>query len=173
MPVYTLTVPCFSQMLKSLTAMLAKGEQHARELGCDPQNLLDARLAPDMHNLAMQVRFACTQARESVQRLTAQPLTSRDTPRTMAEAHLLIEQTLHALSSAERNRIDEGAGQGVSIELQNGMAFDMSGAEYVLNWAIPQFYFHLTTAYNILRHNGVLLGKGDFVQHMVAYARKQ
>ena len=60
----------------------------------------------------------------------------------------------------------------IAIELPNGMAFDMTGSEYAVNWATPQFYFHLVTAYNILRHNGVPLGKVDYVQHMFAYLRK-
>ncbi|EJZ57967.1 hypothetical protein I1A_002292 [Pseudomonas fluorescens R124] len=60
----------------------------------------------------------------------------------------------------------------ISIELPKGIAFDMSGSEFAVDWAMPQFYFHLITAYNILRHNGVPLGKADYVQHMFAYLRK-
>ena len=68
--------------------------------------------------------------------------------------------------------MDEGAERQLSIELANGSAFDMTGNEYAVNWVIPQFYFHLVTAYDILRHNGVPLGKADYVQHMFGYLRQ-
>lgn len=173
MSIHAVTVPCFAQMLRSLMGLLSKGEDRARELGFDPQHLLASRLAPDMHTLAEQVRFACTQALETVQRLTRQPLSSLETPASMDEAKALIERTLQSLASADRERMESCAGEIVSIELPNGMAFDMTGSEYTVNWATPQFYFHLVTAYNILRHNGVPLGKADYVQHMFAYLRPQ
>lgn len=172
MSIYSVTVPCFAQMLRSLMSFLLKGEDCARELGYDPQTLLDARLAPDMHSLARQVQYACTQAEEAVRRLTQQPLRSLDTPANLGEAKALIEQTLAVLASVDRAQVDEGAERQIAIELPNGMTFDMTGNEYAVNWVTPQFYFHLVTAYNILRHNGVPLGKADYVQHMFAYLRQ-
>jgi hypothetical protein len=172
MSIYAITVPCFAQMLRSLQGLLSKGEAHASELAYDSQNLLDARLAPDMHTLATQIRFACTQAQESVQRLTHQPLPVLSTPVTLSETHGLIEQTLQALALADRELIDSSE-RVVSIELPDGAIFDMTAHEYAVNWAIPQFYFHLMTAYNILRHNGVPLGKADYVPHMFAFVRAQ
>ncbi|WP_409335665.1 DUF1993 family protein [Janthinobacterium sp. K2Li3] len=68
--------------------------------------------------------------------------------------------------------MDDGAERQVSITLADGLVFDMTGQEYAVNWATPQFYFHLVTAYNILRHNGVPLGKAEYVQHMFAYLRQ-
>jgi hypothetical protein len=159
-------------MLRSLKGLLSKGEAHAGELGYDPRNLLSARLAPDMHTLATQIRFVCTQAQESVQRLTHQPLPVLSTPATLSEARGLIEQTLQALASADRELIDSSE-RAISIELPDGTIFDMTAYEYAVNWAIPQFYFHLMTAYNILRHNGVPLGKADYVPHMFAFVRTQ
>ena len=172
MSVYTGTIPCFAQMLRALLSLLSKGEATALERGYDPQTLLDARLAPDMHDLARQVQYACTQAQEAVQRLTQQPVRTLTPPENVATAKALIERTLIILDSVDRAQIEEGAGRKIAIELPNGMAFDMTGSEYAVNWAIPQFYFHLVTAYNILRHNGVPLGKADYVQHMFAYLRK-
>lgn len=172
MSIYATTVPCFAQMLRSLQGLLSKGEAHASELAYDSQNLLDARLAPDMHTLATQIRFACTQAQESVQRLTHQPLPVLSTPVTLSETHGLIEQTLQALALADRELIDSSE-RVVSIELPDSVIFDMTAHEYAVNWAIPQFYFHLMTAYNILRHNGVPLGKADYVPHMFAFVRAQ
>ncbi|AKQ64739.1 hypothetical protein A176_001651 [Myxococcus hansupus] len=172
MSLYEMTVPCFTQMLRSLQGFLKKGEARAQEVGFDPKNLLQSRLAPDMHNLASQVYFTCTQAQEAVLRLGRQPLSKADTPTDMEQAHALIEQTLHLLASTDRAQMEEAAQRPLAIELANGMAFDMTGSEYALNWVIPQFYFHLTTAYSILRHNGVPLGKADYVAHMLAYLRK-
>ncbi len=173
MSVYSVTIPCFAQMLRALSSLLSKGEASALERGYDPQILLGARLAPDMHDLARQIQYACTQAQEAVQRLTQQPVRSLTPPENWAAAKALIERTLAVLDSADRAQIEEGAERKIAIELPNGMAFDMTGSEYaVVTWATPQFYFHLITAYNILRHNGVPLGKADYVQHMFAYLRK-
>lgn len=171
MSVYAITIPCFAQMLRSLDTLLNKGEAHAQALDFDPQNLLDARLAPDMHTLARQVEFSCTQAQEAVCRLTRQALPRLATPANLAAARALIAATLAILAAADRALVDAGAQQTVSITLADGLSFDMTGHEYAVNWATPQFYFHLVTAYNILRHNGVPLGKAEYVQHMFAYAR--
>ncbi|WP_218963617.1 DUF1993 family protein [Janthinobacterium sp. BJB304] len=125
-----------------------------------------------MHTLARQVEFTCTQAQEAVCRLTRQALPQVATPASMTEAKALIAHTLDLLAAADRTAIDNSAQQQVSITLAGGLSFDMTGLEYALNWATPQFYFHLVTAYNILRHNGVPLGKAEYVQHMFAYARQ-
>ena len=172
MSVNAITIACFAQMLRSLTTLLTKGEERAQALEFEVQNLLDARLAPDMHTLARQVEFTCTQAQEAVCRLTQQALPQLATPANMRQAKALIEDTLAMLASADRAVIDAGAERQVSITLADGLSFDMTGQEYALNWATPQFYFHLVTAYNILRHNGVPLGKAEYVQHMFAYARQ-
>ncbi|MGK5065402.1 DUF1993 family protein [Janthinobacterium sp. LB3P112] len=117
------------------------------------------------------MEFTCTQAQEAVSRLTRQALPQLATPASMQEAKALIEDTLTMLAAADRAAIDAGAEQQVSITVAGGLSFDMTGLEYAVNWATPQFYFHLVTAYNILRHNGVPLGKAEYVQHMFAYAR--
>ncbi|MBV4455466.1 MULTISPECIES: DUF1993 domain-containing protein [Pseudomonas] len=172
MLIYAATIPCFSQMLNTLKGLLAKGNEHASALGYDPQNLLDSRLAPDMHHLATQVRFACTQAQDAVSRLSGQPASALETPASMDEAIALIDKTLQALVGADRELIEERADVLIVIELPGGIVFEMTGNEYAVNWATPQFYFHLMTAYSILRHNGVPLGKADYVPHMFAYLRK-
>lgn len=163
MSIHAVTVTCFAQMLHTLETLLAKGEEHARGLGFDPQNLLDARLAPDMYDLAAQVRFTCTQAREAVERLSGQSVSTLPTPANMAEAKALIRQTVAFLADADGRLIDDSGARAVAIELPNAIAFDMTGEEYARNWATPQFYFHLVTAYNILRHNGIEIGKRDYM----------
>jgi hypothetical protein len=171
MSLYAITIPCFAQMLQSLLTLLNKGEEHAQARGFDAHKLLDARLAPDMHTLARQVEFTCTQAQEAVCRLTRQTVPTLATPANMAAAKALIDDTLVILAATDRTHIDASAQQPVSIALTGGLTFDMTGHEYAVNWATPQFYFHLVTAYNILRHNGVPLGKAEYVQHMFAYAQ--
>lgn len=172
MSVYTVTIPCFAQMLRSLLALLDKGESYAHERGFDPHILLEARIAPDMHDLARQIQYACTQAQEAVQRLIGQPVQPLARPENFAAAKALIERTLEVLASADRAAIDDSAERQITIELPNGIAFEMTGNEFAVDWATPQFYFHLITAYNILRQNGVPLGKADYVQHMFAYLRQ-
>lgn len=127
MSVYAITIPCFAQMLQSLMTLLSKGEARARALGFDPQNLLDARLAPDMHTLARQVELSSTQAQEAVRWLTRQALPRLATPADMA--------------AADRSLIDASALQPVPVTLADGLTFDMTGHEYAVNWATPQFSF--------------------------------
>lgn len=169
---YAATIPCFTQMLKTLKGLLAKGNEHASTLGYNPQNLLDSRLAPDMHHLAAQIRYSCTQAWDAVDRLSGQPVSALETPASMDEAVALIDKTLQVLAGADRELIERRAEDLIVIKLPGDITFEMTGDEYAVNWATPQFYFHLMTAYSILRQNGVPLGKADYVPHMFAYLRK-
>ncbi|WP_457321460.1 DUF1993 domain-containing protein [Stenotrophomonas sp. P5_B8] len=172
MTIHQVNICGFAQMLRALKGQLDKAEAHALALCYDPRNLLAARLAPDMHTLAKQIQFACTQAREAACRLSGQPLLSLPAPVDMDQARALIDQTLHHLAGVDADVINAGASRDVAIELADGLAFDMKGSEYAANWATPQFYFHLITAYSILRHNGVPLGKADYVPHMFAWRRQ-
>jgi len=141
MSVYAITIPCFAQMLQSLMTLLSKSEARARALGFDPQNLLDARLAPDMHTLARQVELSCIQAQEAVCRLTRQALPRLATPADMAAARAPVNDTLLILAAADRSLIDASAQQPVPVTLADGLTFDMKGHEYAVNRATPQFSF--------------------------------
>lgn len=141
MSVYAITIPCFAQMLQSLMTLLSKGEAPGRALGFDPQNLLDARLAPDMHTLARQVELSCTQAQEAVSRLTRQARLRPATPADMAAARAPVNDTLLILAAADRSLIDASAQQPVPVTLTDGLTFDMTGHEYAVNRATPQFSF--------------------------------
>ncbi|HHA2702733.1 TPA: DUF1993 family protein [Stenotrophomonas maltophilia] len=173
MSIHQLNVCGSAQMLRALRGQLEKADAHARAVGYDPCILLQARLAPDMHPLAKQIQFVCTQAREVICRLRGKPLPTLQSPSDMDQAKALIDETLSYLATSEPEEIDAGASRHVAIELADGLAFDMKGEEYAANWATPQFYFHLMAAYCILRHNGVPLGKADYVPHMVAWVRKE
>lgn len=174
-----LLVPTYKQMLQALAAWLDKADRH----GVDDRALLSARLAPDMFGLSTQVRFSCLQAYEGVARLCGEPfpqiwhllleegLNAGDRPGSRADAQERIGETLAFLKSLGPDALDAGANRAIAIELPDGKVFDMTGDQYVRDWALPQFYFHIMTAYAILRSQGVNLGKADYVQHAFAYLR--
>ena len=178
-----LLVPTFGQMLRALSAWLDKASIHAEARGDIPDALLSLRLAPDMYPLAAQVRFPCFQAQEAIHRLRGEPLPERveevrregrnavDKPGSLADARARIADALSLVDAVPPGALDGGADRPVALELPNGMVFDMTGAQYARDWALPQFYFHLSAAYAILRNHGVALGKADLVPHMFAYLR--
>ena len=164
-------------MLRTLSAWLDKADATGKGAA-----LLSARLAPDMFPLATQIRFACIQSREGMHRLKGedfpQSLTdllnegrnAGDHPGTMADARARIAETLTLLDAFEA---DGGADpdRPIAHALPIGMTFDLSAGQYVRDWVVAQFYFHVMAAYAILRANGVPLGKGDYVAHMLPFLR--
>lgn len=163
-------------MLGAFDAWLAKaGEGDAGDA------LMQAQLAPDMFPLATQVRLACLQAYEGVARIGGSPLppeaavlldegrAAGEEPGTIHDARVRIAQTLAMLDTPELAAIDPDA--PLAHELPNGMIFDLTAGQYVRDWALPQFYFHVMAGYAILRAEGVPLGKPDYVAHMFPYLR--
>lgn len=181
MSLTNLVVPTYRQQLRMLAGLLDKAQ--AQMPGAEAEALMSARLTPDMFPLSTQVRFVVIQAQEAVYRLRGEPLPDRlqqvadegrnggERPGTIADAKARIDEALSVLDGLAPDALDAGADRVVSLELPNGIAFDMSGEQYVRDWALPQFYFHLVTAYAILRSRGVDLGKADYVPHMFAYLR--
>lgn len=178
-----LLVRSYAQMLQALSAWLDKAVAHARARGEQPDALLLLRLAPDMYPLAAQVRFAAFHAQEPVYRLQGQPLpealeavrregwSAGERPGSLADAQARIAEAVALLDAVEPNALDGSAEQPIALELPNGMVFDMTGEQYARDWSLPQFYFHVTAAYAILRNHGVELGKADLVAHMFTYLR--
>lgn len=176
-----LLIPTYKQMLGALSDWLNKA--HAQVGGDAAQALLSARLADDMHPLSTQIRFVCLQAQEPFFRFRREPLpetleqlalegrNANDQPGSMVEAQARISEALSFLAGLGEDALEDGAQSQISIELPNGMTFDMNAEQYARDWALPQFYFHLNTAYAILRNNAIELGKADYVQHMFAYLR--
>lgn len=170
-------------MLRSLAAWIEKAAEAERALGGEPESLLSLRLAPDMFPLAAQIRFACFQSQEAAFRLQGLPVPSKlddvasegrnagEHPGSLADAQSRITDALAMLDDLEPEALDDGGHLPVSLELPNGMIFDMTGEQYARDWSLPQFYFHLMTAYAILRHHGIDLGKADYVPHMFQYIR--
>lgn len=136
-----------------------------------------------MFPLAAQIRFAAFQAQEAVFRLrgervpewldaiAAEGRNAGDVPGTIADAKARIDSALSYLADLPSDALDAGADLSIAIELPGGMAFDMTGLQYARDWALPQFYFHIVTAYAILRAQGVTIGKAEYVPHMFAYLR--
>ncbi|MDY8108997.1 DUF1993 domain-containing protein [Fulvimarina sp. 2208YS6-2-32] len=176
MSLHRWTVPTHIHMLEALGGQLAKAEAFANDRGEASSDMLTARLAPDMFPLATQVRFACFQSLECMDRLTGAAVRAIDTVagiETIAAARALIAETVRTLKSADPTLWDGAETRPVEIVLPGDLIFDMTGEDFVRDWALAQFYFHIVTAYAILRRHGVGLGKADYVPYMFAYARKR
>jgi uncharacterized protein len=181
MSLTSLLVPTYKQMLRTLAGLLDKAEvQRPDGLA---EGLLAARLAPDMYPLASQIRFAAFQAQEAVYRLTdaawpdslhrvaAEGRDAGEHPGTLAEAKARIDEALACLDGLMPDALDAGADLAITLDLPDSLAFDLTGAQYARDWALPQFYFHVVSAYAILRSQGIAVGKADYVPHMFAYLR--
>jgi len=167
MTLYDQSIHVYSQGLSMLSGLLSKAEAHTKG-----DALLEAKLADDMHPLAVQIRFLSNQPGEAAERLTGRSFTSRDeNDATLADARKYLAKMDAYLGEIEQSEMND-ADSTTIMDLPNGMQFTMTLAEYVRDWAMPNFYFHLTTAYAILRHEGVELGKADYVPHMFKYATK-
>ena len=169
---YDLTIPAYANGLRALSGQLSKALEWGEANGVGELQFAASRLAPDMFPLATQVRFTCMQAMQSATRLGAAdaPGLGEDaTDFTGLQAQ--IAATLDWLATLDPAALDGAPDRPIGFDLPNGMAFDMTAATYLRDWAQPQFYFHLVAAYAILRHMGVPLGKADYVGYMMAYLR--
>jgi hypothetical protein len=161
---YTASVPVFRQVLGSLAAILEKAESHADLKKLEPQALLQARLFPDMFPLLRQVQVAADFAKGTVARLGGVEVPRyEDVEDDFAGLQARIAKTLAFIDSVPREAIEDGADREVTVGTGANQREFKSGQPYLLHYALPNFYFHATTAYAILRHNGVELGKKDFI----------
>lgn len=161
--VFDQTVSAMSRALLNLDAIVSRAESHAEERKIDPSVLVQARLSPDMLPFVAQIRIATDTAKGAAARLSASELPSwPDDETSFPEIHARIRKALDFLSGFKREQF-EGA-EDKDIELKLGKErVKFTGREYILGFVLPNFYFHVTTAYAILRHNGVPLGKRDFL----------
>ncbi len=167
-----LAIPTYVQMLKGLSAQLAKGEAFAAEGVMAPEDLIGARLAPDMFPLSTQVRFVCTQASDLLRHLTgAESFAPAEDAADFEGLRAQLADAVARLEAAPAPALAGAADRAVELKLPNGLVFDMTGEQFVRDWGLAQLYFHLAMAYAILRHKGVPLGKADWVPHMFAYIR--
>jgi hypothetical protein len=160
---YELTVPMFIRGLTALSGLLAKGAAYAAEKGIDPATLTGAQLAADMKPLTAQVQFACDTAKGTVTRIgELEPVAMADTEQTFEELQARVAKTIALLEAVPRERIDGREDATVVLKLPNG-EIPFTGRSHVLTFSLPNFYFHLTTAYALLRQAGVPVGKIDFL----------
>ena len=160
---YHASVPVFLQMLTALSAVLAKAEAQCRSEGRDPAELVRARLAPDMFPLSRQVQIATDHAKGAAARLSGREVPKfEDNEASFEDLKDRIAKTITFVSSVEVGEIEGSEDREVTLTLR-GQPRTFSGQQYLLHLALPNFYFHVTTAYGILRQNGIALGKTDFL----------
>jgi hypothetical protein len=163
MTLYDQTVPAFTRMLVNLSTLLDKAQAHAEASKYDPAALLGARLFPDMFTLTRQVQLATDFAKGACARLAGQEVPRwEDVETTVPELQARIRKALDYLAGMPRAAFDDAAGRAIELKTPAGN-FQFNGASFVQQWALPNFYFHVATAYNLLRHNGVPVGKLDFL----------
>jgi uncharacterized protein len=158
------TTEMFANSLTNLSALLEKGLAHASVRKFDPGVLLNARLAPDMFPLSRQVQIACDLAKNSVARLAAlEPPRFEDNEKTIEELRARIARTIDYLKGIPASAFDGAEDRDLKVPAGPDRFLDFKGLDFVQRWAIPNVFFHITTAYAILRHNGVEIGKRDFL----------
>ena len=160
---YQASVPQLKKMLVNLTNILTRAEEYAAAKGIDGKVLVEARLFPDMFPLAKQVQIACDQVKFGLARLASVEAPKfDDSESTLAQLKERIAKTIAFMDSIKPEQIDGTETKEIKFSIKE-WSFEFVGEQYVLTWIIPNFYFHITTAYNILRHNGVELGKTDYL----------
>ena len=160
-----LSTGTFLPMLTMLSQILDKGGEHMRTQGKDPDALVEAKLAPDMFPLSFQIGFACHQAVSCMDMLTGQtPVQYASTnAKTLADLKAVIEKTSAKLKSVDTKALAGAETRKIEMPLQEPLYVEANGFDIVRAWILPNFYFHIVTAYDILRHNGVELGKRDYM----------
>ena len=160
---YQASLPVFIRGLENLAGILKKAESHALAKKFDPAVLINSRLAPDMFPLLRQVQIASDGVKGCAARLAGVDVPSYpDTETTFQELHERITKTVNFLKSFNASQIDGTESKAISLKV-GGNELKFEGQQYLLNFVIPNFYFHITAAYAILRHNGVDIGKKDFL----------
>jgi hypothetical protein len=164
MSLHRTCVSIFPPQLKALSYFLDKAEESAAARKFDVAVLLQSRLAPDMHPVVRQVQMSADHAKFTFARLGGvEAPVNPDTDATVADLKARIARTIAFLESVPASAIDGATEKQISFKVGPTMELNFSGADYLARWALPNFYFHVTTAYAILRHNGVELGKRDFM----------
>jgi hypothetical protein len=160
---YQISVPVFARMLANLVAIMEKAAAHCEERKIDPAALTQYRLYPDMFPFWKQIHIATDAAKNGSAYLAgAEPLTFENTEQTFPELIARVQKTIEFVSGFTPAQIDGSEDKVVSIKRGESMV-TYKGEEYLLNRVLPNFFFHITTAYDILRHNGVVLGKKDYL----------
>jgi len=160
---YSASVPVFARMLKNLLAIFEKAEAYAAENGIDLQSFVETRLAADMHPLRNQVQIATDGAKGVPSRLAGKPVPSwPDDEITWADLKVRLQNCIDYLATFSPDDFAGADDRPVTLTL-GGKDVEVRGDDYLLNRGLPNFFFHITTAYDILRHKGVPIGKRDYL----------
>ena len=160
---YEASAPRFISMLRNLDAILAKAQSHAVAKKIDPSVLLNSRLFPDMFPLIRQVQITTDHAKGAVARLAGVEVPKfEDTEQSFEDIRARLAKTIAFVESFNAEKIDGSEDREISLKV-GGQDMTFKGMAYLIGFAMPNFYFHLVTAYNILRHNGVEIGKRDYM----------
>ena len=160
---YDVSVPVFARMLRNLSTLLDKMVADLATRKVEPSVLLGDRLYPDMFPLTQQVQLACDFAKGASARLGGLPVPAfPDEEKTVDELKARIDRVLAFIEGVPRADVDAGVDRIITLKLRD-RSIELKGVDYLNNMAMPNFYFHCTTAYAIMRHDGVVVGKRDFV----------
>jgi len=161
---YSTSIPVFKQMLGSLQTILQKAQAHAAEKKIEDQVFLQARLAPDMFNLIRQVQIAADFAKGVSARLAGVAVPDyQDTENSFEELQTRLSTTIDFISSLDAAQFEDSENREIVLRPGTPKEKKLMGSAYLLAYGFPQFFFHVTTAYAILRHHGVELGKRDYM----------
>ena len=160
---YQASAPRFINTLSNLSAILDKAQARAEAMKFDPARLPNYRLYPNMFPMKRQVQIACDVAKGAIARLAGVEVPKHeDTEQTLAELKARIAKTVGFIETIKPAQVDGSEDKEIALRL-GGQDVKFKGLQYLLGFAHPNFYFHVTTAYNILRHNGVEIGKRDYI----------
>jgi len=161
---HSASAPVFVRMFSNLLTWLDKAEAHAAAKKFDSVNYLGLRLAPDMLPFTRQIQIASDAAKGAMARLSGQEAPKwEDNEATMAEVRARIQKTIDYVKSFSAVQIDGSEGREISIPRRTGDPLRFDGETYLKHYALPNFFFHVTTAYALLRHAGVAVGKNDYL----------
>jgi uncharacterized protein len=171
---YVIAVETFAPQLRRLIHIIEKAEIYAADHSIDSQVWMTGRLAPDMFTFARQVQAVCDHAKDTVARLMGkEPPQIENTEETLEQLRARVDKTLEFIEAAPQSAFEGAESHSISRPLPNNRVLEMPGLSFVKDWALPQFYFHLVTAYGILLHNGVDLGKRDYLTDLWSAVRRR
>ena len=160
---YNASIPVMIKMLGNLETILDKAMAHAQARKIDEAAFVDARLFPDMFTFARQIRVATDMAKGAGARLAGMEIPKfEDNEKTLPELKARLRKTMDFLQTLKPSQIDGTEDKAITLTAGKN-TFNFKGLDYLNSWVLPNFYFHVTTAYNLLRHGGVEIGKMDFL----------
>jgi hypothetical protein len=170
--IHELAIDTFVNMLGTLNHLFDKAAEHAASRKYNVGDLATARLAPDMFPFSTQVYLACHHAKDGPERLMGhEPLPIERFQENFEQLGARVSATLDYLRGIPASAFEGAAQRRITITINPERVFEMTGFQFLRDWTLPHFYFHVVTAYDILRAGGIELGKRDYVRHLVPYLR--